>query len=183
MPLSEKPAPADYPPSRMVIIGGHTRWRAINGFLGRRGVAYRLPALAGAAPRSTLWIRPARQGELGAMPALPPFTTAGCCASAWQEEGLLYVLVVQGDVATYQGYLNLPREPIAFRDWKTAGKKGLVAWDEVAEVIGGSSQTGSTADNTSRHDANLKSDRSPTEETVCSTHPTVPGFPPERAMP
>ncbi len=29
---------------------------------------------------------------------------AGCCASAWQEGGLLYVLVVQGDPATYRAF-------------------------------------------------------------------------------
>jgi hypothetical protein len=46
-------------------------------------------------------------------PAPHPFTTAGCCASAWQENGLLYTLVVKGEPASYEAYLNLAVEPVA----------------------------------------------------------------------
>jgi hypothetical protein len=33
--------------------------------------------------------------------------------SAWQEEGVMYVLVVDGNRKTYERYLNLPRTPVA----------------------------------------------------------------------
>ena len=80
--------------------------------MGHRGVVYDLPGPAGT--NAVLYVVDAGALEgFGEAPALNPFTTAGCCASAWQEGGLLYVLVVQGDPATYRAYLNLPHGPVA----------------------------------------------------------------------
>jgi len=113
--LSEKPAPAAYPLSQMVVRLRGARWRFFSRFLGHRGVVYDLPAPAGR--RAALYVVDRKVDGLGLAPALNPFTTSGYCASAWQEDGLLYILVVQGDRATYGGYLNLPRSPVA-RDIK-----------------------------------------------------------------
>ena len=105
--LAEKPAPADYPFSHAVLQVRGTRWRPLEAFLGRRGVVYDLPGPAGTT--AALYVVDAEAVDgFGTAPALHPFTTAGCCASSWQEGGLLYVLVVQGDPATYRAYLNLP---------------------------------------------------------------------------
>ena len=110
--LAEKPAPPDYPFSLAVLQVRGTRWRAFKGFLGQHGVVYDLPGPAGTC--AALYVVDAKEVEgFGGAPTLHPFTTAGCCASAWQEGELLYVLVVQGDPATYRAYLNLPQGPVA----------------------------------------------------------------------
>jgi hypothetical protein len=110
--LSERASPADYPFSPMVQCFSGTHWRHLDGFLGHRGVAYELPGPAGV--RATLYVIAREDVEgVGLSPAVSPFTTAGCCASAWQDGGRLYVLVVQGDTSMYKQYLRLPRSPIA----------------------------------------------------------------------
>ena len=88
----------------------------VNDFLGRSGVVYDLPGPAGT--RAALYVVACGDveglgtvaGDAAATSSRPP---AGCCASAWQEGGLLYVLVVEGDPSTYGQYLNLPRSPVA----------------------------------------------------------------------
>lgn len=109
--LSEKAAPEAYPVSQMVQCPGGTKWRPLDDFLGRSGVIYDLPGPAGV--RTALYVIEQEADGWATSPALPPFTTAGYCASAWQEGGLLYVLVVQGDRTAYEDYLNLPRSPVA----------------------------------------------------------------------
>jgi hypothetical protein len=110
--LAEKPAPPDYPFSLAVLQIRGTRWRTFEGFLGQRGVVYDLPGPTGT--HAALYVVDAKDADgFDAVPTLYPFTTAGCCASSWQEGGLLYVLVVQGDPATYRAYLNRPQGPVA----------------------------------------------------------------------
>lgn len=110
--VAERPAPSDYPFSSAVLRVRGTRWRVFEGFLGRRGVVYDLPGPAGT--NAALYVVDAREVDgFGGAPTLHPFTTAGCCASSWQEGDLLYVLVVQGDPATYRAYLSLPQGPVA----------------------------------------------------------------------
>ena len=110
--LAEKPAPAGYPFSPAVLQLRGTRWRPLEAFLGRRGVVYDLPGPAGTT--ASLYVVDAEGLDgFGTAPALYPYTTAGCCASSWQEGGMLYVLVVQGDPATYRAYLNVPHGPVA----------------------------------------------------------------------
>jgi hypothetical protein len=111
---AEKPAPAGYPFSASVLPVRGTRWRTLDAssFGGSRGVVYDLPGPAGT--KAALYVVATESIEgIGVGPAAHPFTTAGCCASAWQEGGLLYVLVVQGDLATYRAYLDLPHDPVA----------------------------------------------------------------------
>ena len=112
--LTEKPAPNAYPFSEAVLPARGMRWRFVDGFIGDRGVRFDLPGPAGA--RAALYVvNIDTVAGLGTGPTQQkPFSTAGCCASAWQENGMLYVLVVQGDPATYRTYLNLPQRPVAF---------------------------------------------------------------------
>jgi hypothetical protein len=109
--LAEKSPPKAYPFSRAVIFSQGICWREIRDFLGRAGIAYDLPSLKG--PRATLYVIKQSVEGLGNEPQYRPFTTGGFSTSAWQEGGLLYVLVVQGEPNTYQNYLNLPRSPVA----------------------------------------------------------------------
>jgi hypothetical protein len=109
--VSKEAAPADYPPSRMVALAGAAKWKPLSGFLGRRGVAYELTGAAGV--RAVLYAVDRPVEGLGTTPARRPLTTRGCCVSAWEEGGLMYVLVVEGDRKTYERYLNLPRTPVA----------------------------------------------------------------------
>ncbi len=110
--LSKKPAPSGYPLSQWILPIRGTTWRPLEGFLGRRGVVYNLPGPAGVSAALYV-VEQDNVSDIGTEPEQHPFTTAGCCASAWREGGLLYVLVVQGDRATYGRYLNLPRSPLA----------------------------------------------------------------------
>ena len=112
--LTEKPAPAAYPFSQAVVPFRGMRWHAIEGgrFGGREGIVYEIPGPEGV--NASLYVLDGGVGdELDTAPASSPFTTAGCCASLWQENGLLYVLVVQGDTSVYRDYLNRPQNPVA----------------------------------------------------------------------
>jgi hypothetical protein len=106
--VSERASPADYPFSPLVRCLPWTRWRHLETFLGRPGVVYELSGNA------ALYVVARENVEgIDCAPPMTPFTTAQCCASAWQDGGLLYVLVVRGDPATYKQYLLLPRSPLA----------------------------------------------------------------------
>lgn len=110
--VAENAGPGEYPFSQAVLPIRGTTWRHLDGFLGRRGVVYDLPGPGNA--RAALYVvEDGMVEQAGTVPALRPFTTAGCCASAWREGRLLYVLVVQGDSATYRAYLKTPNEPVA----------------------------------------------------------------------
>ena len=109
--VSEKSPPPNYLFSRAVVNLRGTRWRTVKDLLGRSGVAYDLPGPG--ETRATLYVLSGPDEGLDTGPSLRPFTTAGCSASAWQENGRLYVLVVQGEPSTYQRYLNLPSGPFA----------------------------------------------------------------------
>jgi len=112
--LAEQPGPGDYPFSLAVVQVRGAKWRPLRGdsFLGRRGVVYDLPGPAGTSAALYV-VGSGTSAGFADAPALHPFTTAGCCASAWQQNGLLYVLVVQGDPATYRAFLNRPHGPVA----------------------------------------------------------------------
>jgi hypothetical protein len=101
-----------FPLGSDVAAPADTRWREIRDFLGRDGVAYEMTGWGGA--RATLYVvrHDRESSELGiSPPGSPTRTTGGRAAAAWQADGLLYVLVVQGDAATYRGFLN-PSRPL-----------------------------------------------------------------------
>jgi hypothetical protein len=104
--------PAEYPISREVLRTPPLRWRPIRGLLGAAGVAYDLSAPGGR--RATLYVLSQAVADLPTQPPLVPRpTTAGCWAAAWHENGLLYVLVVDGGPGVYRGCLRLPSGPLA----------------------------------------------------------------------
>jgi hypothetical protein len=107
-PLAETAPPEAYPPaegfddSRFPGI----RWRPVRDFLGLEGVAYDLGPLHGA-PRATLYVVRCGVPGLGTEPPLTPSrTTRNCSVGAWQADGLLNVLVVDGPPRTYQNFLR-----------------------------------------------------------------------------
>ncbi len=104
--LSQTPEPKDFPLSRNIRRFSGIRWRTAKAFMGHTAVAFDLPALGGT--RATLYAVDCAAANLGVAPPWRPANTGGSCVAAWQENGLLYVLVVQGSQETYQKYLNLP---------------------------------------------------------------------------
>ncbi len=85
--LAEKPAPAEYPFSPAVVTIRGVRWRPADGiFAGRRGVIYQLPGVAGNG--AALFVVDAEAADdFAEMPAIHPFTTAGCCARHGSNRG------------------------------------------------------------------------------------------------
>jgi hypothetical protein len=110
--LSKRPAPAEYPLSQRVLHVRGTKWRHLDDFVGCSGVAYDLPGPGNT--HAVLYVV-ARDdiSDTAIAPTLDPSETGGRCAAVWHEDGLLYVLVVQGDRATYNSFLSLPRSPMA----------------------------------------------------------------------
>ena len=54
-----------------------------------------------------------RPGLPAAAPLAPQSTTGGLTIGAWQSQGLVYVLVVEGDERAYRRFLNPGRQPLA----------------------------------------------------------------------
>ncbi|MBN2129884.1 MAG: hypothetical protein JW741_10325 [Sedimentisphaerales bacterium] len=103
----------EHPPSTDVILPANTRWQPVDNFLGRPGVAYTMTGWGGA--RATLLVVPCSRPipDLGPTAPVSPYrTTGGLAVSAWQTDGLLYILVVEGNSRTYRTFL-LPSQPIA----------------------------------------------------------------------
>jgi len=100
-----------YPFSGSVRMCSDVRWRPVEGLLDAPGLAYRMDVNGLVAVLYVL-ARP-----VAGLPAAPPLrparSTADCSTSAWQENGLMYVLVVQGDWRAYQLFLDLPLGPVA----------------------------------------------------------------------
>ncbi len=109
--LSENRPPASYPFSRDVLHVPGTRWRKIEGFLGRSGIAYDLLGQGGSL--ATLYVV---DRKLSCLSGVPPRNarrnTGGVLTSAWQDGDLLYVLVVRGSQRNYRSFLA-PLGPVA----------------------------------------------------------------------
>ena len=87
-----------------------TRWRRIDEFLGRRGVAYDLTAPG--QPRATLYVIKRRVPNLRVSPPPSPASNSrNRFAAAWQSGGLLYVLVVDGGEGRYREVLGMSSRP------------------------------------------------------------------------
>jgi len=107
----EKAPPARYRFDNALAVKP-TAWRPIEGLLKRpHGVAYQLRS---AVAQATLYVTDAEAGldapRLGELPIgpppEPPVKTGGKAMSAWQQGGLLYVLVVRGDDAEYHSFVT-----------------------------------------------------------------------------
>jgi hypothetical protein len=108
--LARVPAPREFPLSKAIRPFGGIRWRTIKNFLGREGVAFDLPPQGGV--HATLYAVDLTIANLDPSPTWKPANTGGCCVAAWQENGVAYVLVVQGSQKSYREYLN-PLGPMA----------------------------------------------------------------------
>jgi hypothetical protein len=108
--LAEVAPPAAYPISRDVLRTPQLRWRPIRGLLGCSGVAYDLSAPGGS--RATLYVICRAVPRLPTQPPRQPWPTTAGCTAAWQDGGLLYVLVVEGGPEVYQSHLRPPSGPL-----------------------------------------------------------------------
>ncbi|MGC3966774.1 MAG: hypothetical protein QM775_05200 [Pirellulales bacterium] len=117
VPITETPAPADFPLSRAITsLCNVPRWRRLDGQLfGRLGAAYELAAPE--EPRATIYVMQAdvfgRAPLIASLPVEPvhaPENTNGASLGAWREEGRIVVFVVDGDAARYRSFLTAPRE-------------------------------------------------------------------------
>jgi hypothetical protein len=97
-------APGEAPFSEM-------RWRAVHGFLNREAVAYDLVGRRGVS--ATVYVATCSVGGLTTeVPLRPMLSTGQGSASAWQEGGLLYVLVVDGGIQDYERFLAAAGGPL-----------------------------------------------------------------------
>jgi hypothetical protein len=103
---------ASYPPSRDVRCLPNMRCRGLDNFLGCQAMAYKLTAWDGESGTLFVlsWKRP-----ISGLDALPPDcprpATGGAAAGAWQADGMVYVLVVQGDERVYRSFFE-PARPL-----------------------------------------------------------------------
>jgi len=103
--------PRAYPMSCFVRWPAQTHWRPVGRLLDAAGVAYDMRS--GEGWHATLYVLDCRLPDVPSVPpARPAHWTANCSAAAWQEQGLLYVVVVQGDWRAYQQFLDLPTGPV-----------------------------------------------------------------------
>jgi hypothetical protein len=102
-----KTAPKNYPFSAELASSNTISWRWVSGFLGRDGVAYDMASPDGT--KATLYV------IRGTAPGMPetvntkPDRSAATdqhSVSAWQSNGLVYVLVVDGGPGKFQRFLN-----------------------------------------------------------------------------
>jgi hypothetical protein len=90
---------------------GAMRWRAVQGFLNRDGVAYDLVGRRGVA--ATVYVTAASvDGLTSDVPLRPMLSTGQSSASAWQEGDLLYVLVVDGGIQDYERFFAVAGGPL-----------------------------------------------------------------------
>jgi hypothetical protein len=104
--IGEAPPPRAYRLSPEVARLPQIRWRSIQGFLGRPGVAYDLTPPG--SPRATLYVVACTVPGLPTVPPpAPALNSRRFFAAAWQSGPLVYVLVVEGGPRTYRSVLDL----------------------------------------------------------------------------
>jgi hypothetical protein len=100
----------DYP-LPVALRAGADRWIDASDCVGRDAVAY---DLSSAGRRATLFVIPSTTAVAGAAPpAAPQSSTGGVMIGCWQSQGMVYVLVVEGDERTYQSLLDAAPPPLA----------------------------------------------------------------------
>jgi Ubiquitinol-cytochrome C reductase Fe-S subunit TAT signal len=100
-----------YPPATAVRAVPH-RWADVSALVGRPAVAYDLSD--GREHQATLFVIPAAvPGAAATPPRSPGSNTGGRQIGVWQVGGLVYVLVVEGDVQRYQNLLDASGPPLA----------------------------------------------------------------------
>ena len=103
-------APERFPFSPDLIQLPGTRWRSVSDFGRAEAVAYDVPLVAG--KKATLYVVRCRpDGPLSSNPpGSPSMRTQGLAIAAWQGDGLVYVVVVEGGDPAYRAILkSLPQ--------------------------------------------------------------------------
>lgn len=110
--LDARTEPRDYPFSRELVRFPQVRWRWVKSFLGGAGVVYDL--VAPDQTRANLYVIRGRLPGLPATPGNPERSaaTGQFSVGAWENHGLLYVLVVKGGPRDYQQFLDAPHGPV-----------------------------------------------------------------------
>ncbi|HTN75711.1 MAG TPA: hypothetical protein VL096_10715 [Pirellulaceae bacterium] len=100
-------APRDiYRFDQATINAAPRRWRNLSLQHDRSAVAY---DLAGPGRKTALLVvlnAEHLQSDLSAFPGLPQSSTGGFCLGAWQRDGLIYLLVVEGPERRYQSFVK-----------------------------------------------------------------------------
>ncbi|MGD9722387.1 MAG: hypothetical protein AB7O59_12860 [Pirellulales bacterium] len=94
------------------ITAEATGWQRIGQIGQVRGIAYKL-AHATAGTARLFVVRLSKGGVPGAPPAAPQSTTGGKSVGYWQAGGLVYVLVVDGNVRNYRAFVSSAGMPLA----------------------------------------------------------------------
>lgn len=111
-PLGDADRIGSFPFSQQIARFGDVRWRGVERFLGRHGVAFELRSPSGV--RGTLFVVKllggARAPVISAAgiphrPTLHNAGSGGLTTAIWQEQGHLFVLVVDGDERAYRHFL------------------------------------------------------------------------------
>lgn len=108
---STKTLPSGFRVPQSVAVAPR-RWQALDRLAGVRGVAWDLsrPGFA----RAVLFVaRMTSAGLPNSPPAAPQSTTGGQTIAGWQSGGLVYLLVVEGDVKDYRRLIHLSVEQMA----------------------------------------------------------------------
>jgi hypothetical protein len=96
---SDPEFPAEYPRTRYVPLR-RVRWQALpDGVVAKQVVCYDLTGTA--EDRILLFVFEAECPVLPSRPTQPIFNTQGLCVGAWNEQGLVYALYVEGDSSRY----------------------------------------------------------------------------------
>ncbi len=111
-------APADFPiADRDIRVPPGTLWRRLDALAGNGAmIAYDLTTRRNPV-RATLYVlRLSVTGLPGSASARrPDRLTLGSCVTAWQQDGLVYVLAVRGKVSDYQQFLKSSSGTLAMR--------------------------------------------------------------------
>jgi hypothetical protein len=85
------------------------RWSNVSSLVGEDAVVYDLSTTG---HRAMLFVIPSDDPVAGPTPPLtPPSSTGGQMIGCWQSQGMVYVLVVEGDERVYQNLIDLSAQP------------------------------------------------------------------------
>lgn len=100
-------SPATHPVDDLALAASARRWQSIDTSLDHQAVVYDL-ALPGRKRAMLIVMKRERvESDLPSLPARGPLSnTEGVCLGAWQRDGLIYVLVVEGTPARFGSFLK-----------------------------------------------------------------------------
>jgi hypothetical protein len=106
-PLTEREL-AKYPAAEAVRARPQS-WSNASSLVGEDAVVYDVST---AGHRAYLFVIPSVDPVAGPAPSsIPQSSTHGLMIGCWQSQGMVYVLVVEGDVRAYQNLINLGMQP------------------------------------------------------------------------